>query len=86
MNVESFNSLEKALIKEKIDIHSKCERLERFIAVHVDDLLDSAPANKVMRDLMMEQLMTMRKYEALLSMRIELHHLNGREFHPDVHV
>ena len=74
-----FINLEGNLINEKSDLRDKCERLERWLAVHQGDRL--TPDWIRMMDLMYEQLSTMRHYEALLSMRIELHHMNANNFH-----
>ena len=74
-----FRQLEKKLIDEKSDIRNKCDSLERWLAVHQGDRLTSDWIR--MMDLMYEQLSTMRRYESLLSMRIELHHMNANNFH-----
>lgn len=77
--MQEFRELENNLIDEMKDVRNKCCRLERWLAVHQGDRL--TPIWIRMMDLMYEQLSAMRHYEALLSMRIELHHMNANNFH-----
>lgn len=77
--VRNFIKLENDLINEKKEVNDKCERLERWLAVHETDREN--PQWYRMIDLMYKQLFIMREYVAVLSARIELHHMNEHCFH-----